>query len=172
MCRFRWQRTLSRVGIAIQNGLVKKIVSGGQTGVDRAALDVALVYGIPCGGWCPAGRRAADGPIADRYPLTETPSEDYAQRTSWNVRDTDGTLIIAPSPLIGGTRLTRLLAEQMGKPLLVIDPSGPIDTAAFQRWIEVHAIRILNVAGPRENRPPRVYTRARAVLTKLLTLTG
>ena len=74
-----------------------KIISGGQTGVDRAALDVALELGLPCGGWCPRGRRAEDGPIDPRYPLTETPWDGYPQRTEWNVRDADGTLILTPA---------------------------------------------------------------------------
>src|SRR3954454_8651242 len=83
-----------------------KIVSGGQTGVDRAALDVALALGIPCGGWCPKGRKAEDGPIEDRYPLSETPSSDYRQRTLWNIRDSDATLILTWGEPTGGTLLT------------------------------------------------------------------
>lgn len=75
-----------------------KIVSGGQTGVDRAALDVALELGLPCGGWCPKGRKAEDGVIHSRYPLKETPSEEYNERTTWNVRDSDGTLIVSDAP--------------------------------------------------------------------------
>src|SRR5438876_1977372 len=90
--------------------IVSKIISGGQTGVDRAALDVALELGIPCGGWCPQGRRAEDGVIPARYPLRETPWWGYPQRTEWNVRDSDGTLILAEGEPDRGTVLTRELA--------------------------------------------------------------
>src|SRR5947209_13063019 len=96
--------------------MVAKIVSGGQTGVDRAALDVALELGLPCGGWCPRGRRAEDGPLPARYPLTETSWEGYPQRTRWNVRDSDGTLILTRGQPDRGTALTIKLAQRLGKP--------------------------------------------------------
>ena len=83
------------------------IISGGQTGVDRGALDAALRLGIPCGGWCPAGRRAEDGRIDSRYPLRESNSADYSARTYQNVFAAEGTLIISPQPLVKGTLLTR-----------------------------------------------------------------
>src|SRR5213080_1459301 len=105
--------------------VISKIVSGGQTGVDRAALDVALELGIPCGGWCPIGRRAEDGVIPDRYPLRQAPSANYADRTALNVRDSDGTLILARGPLRGGTALTKTFAERYGRPYLVVDPRAP-----------------------------------------------
>lgn len=154
--------------MARQNRLIYKIVSGGQTGVDRAALDAALSLAIPCGGWCPAGRRAEDGRIDDRYPLTETPSDQYAERTQRNVRDSDGTLIIANGPLTGGTRRTRLLAEQDHKPCWIINISDGIDSGAFRQWLETNNIRILNVAGPRESTQAGIYERARQVLVELL----
>mgnify|MGYP003793290687 CR=1 FL=1 len=91
--------------------MIKKIVSGGQTGVDRAALDVAMQLGIPVGGWCPRGRRAEDGRIPDSYPLREASSVNYAKRTELNVRDSDGTLILSGGPLTGGTALTESLAR-------------------------------------------------------------
>ncbi|PSQ85488.1 MAG: molybdenum cofactor carrier, partial [Bacteroidetes bacterium QH_2_63_10] len=91
---------------------MRKIISGGQTGVDRAALDAALAFNVPVGGWCPKGRRAEDGQIPDRYPLEETPSEAYEQRTAWNVRDSDGTLIITDGSLEGGTALTMTEARR------------------------------------------------------------
>jgi predicted Rossmann fold nucleotide-binding protein DprA/Smf involved in DNA uptake len=97
--------------------LVRKIVSGGQTGVDRAALDIALALGIPCGGWCPRGRGAEDGVIPARYPLQETCSHDYAERTRRNVIDSDGTLILAIGALHGGTLLTAQLAEKAASPV-------------------------------------------------------
>ena len=94
--------------------IVERIVSGGQSGVDRAALDVARELGYPTGGWCPKGRRAEDGPIDDGYPLIETPSDRYVQRTRWNVRDSDGTLILLRGAAEGGTRITIEFAHKKG----------------------------------------------------------
>src|SRR6266498_3663785 len=92
-----------------------RIVSGGQTGADRAALDWALAHGVPHGGWCPRGRKAEDGTIARLYLLTETPADSYAPRTEWNVRDSDGTAILSLSQtLTGGSRKTAELARQYG----------------------------------------------------------
>ena len=100
-------------------GKLRKIVSGGQTGVDRAALDWALASGVPCGGGCPLGRWAEDGPIDVRYPLRETPDVKPALRTEWNVRDSDGTLIVTLAGRItGGTLLTDNLAKCLSRPLL------------------------------------------------------
>src|SRR6266571_9073801 len=93
----------SRASNSFAAMVVSKIVSGGQTGVDRAALDVALELGIPCGGWCPRGRRAEDGIIPERYPLIETPTTAYPQRTERNVRDSDGTLVLTVGRADGGT---------------------------------------------------------------------
>ncbi|ROR35013.1 YpsA SLOG family protein [Inmirania thermothiophila] len=148
--------------------LLRRIVSGGQSGVDRAALDVALALGLPAGGWCPAGRRAEDGPIPARYPLRETPSADYAQRTAWNVRDSDATLILHRGPLAGGTRLTRELAERHGRPCLCIDLAAVPDPAAVRRWLTAHGVGSLNVAGPRETQSPGIGAEAAAFLRRLL----
>jgi hypothetical protein len=145
-----------------------KIVSGGQTGVDRAALDVAGELGLPTGGWCPRGRRAEDGPIDPRYQLQETPSADYAQRTAWNVRDSDGTLILVRGEPMGGTALTIELADKDGKPRLVVDLSGSVDVAAICSWIREHDIRTLNVAGPRESQSPGIHAEAARLLRQLL----
>lgn len=131
--------------------LPHRVVSGGQTGVDRAALDAAIAAGIPHGGWCPRGRRAEDGVIPERYTLVEHASPEYAARTEANVVDSDGTLILAQGALIGGTALTRTLAERHAKPLLVVDLDAAPDAAAVRAWIEAHAVRVLNVAGPRES---------------------
>jgi hypothetical protein len=141
--------------------------SGGQTGVDRAALDAALELGLPCGGWCPAGRCAEDGPIPDRYPLTPTPSADPAQRTEWNVRDSDGTLVLAREELSGGTALTVELARQYDKPCLVLRPDESPTVQAVLDWAESHRVRDLNVAGPRESEAPGVYEQAREFLRRL-----
>lgn len=149
--------------------MVEKIVSGGQTGVDRAALDVALELGLPCGGWCPKGRKAEDGPIARRYPLQETPSDDYAQRTAWNVRDSDGTLILTRGQPTEGTALTIELAERQGKPHLVMDLHEQPDRASVRAWITTHRIRVLNIAGPREEKCPGIYAQASQFLRQLLS---
>ena len=146
-----------------------RIVSGGQTGVDRAALDVALRLGLPCGGWCPRGRLAEDGPLPRRYPLLETPSADYAQRTEWNVRDADGTLVLTSGAPRGGTALTARRARALAKPLLVLDLAGEPDPRLAAAWAVAHAIHVLNVAGPREGQRPGIYARAFRFLEAVLT---
>jgi len=144
------------------------IVSGGQSGVDRAALDAALALGLDVGGWCPAHRWAEDGPIPDRYPLRETPSADPAQRTRWNVRDSHATLVVAPAPPTGGTALTVEAARALGRPHLVVaaefDRLG--ETASWVARALPEAGR-LNVAGARESEAPGVYGAARAWLGAL-----
>ena len=144
-----------------------RIVSGGQTGVDRAALDAALLLGFEIGGWCPRGRRAEDGPISETYPLAETASADYGQRTEANVRDSDATLILGRGRLSGGTALTRDIARTRKKPLLVLDlrTATPDDAAA---WIKRQAISVLNVAGPRESAAPGIYGEAFSYLRQVL----
>ena len=111
-----------------------KIVSGGQTGVDRAALDVALQHGLTIGGWCPKNRKALDGPIPDKYPLQATKSSEYRIRTEWNIRDSDGTLILNTGKLTGGTRLTNKLAVEKNKPVFVVqlDETHKIPSAYFK----------------------------------------
>ena len=145
------------------------MVSGGQTGVDRAALDAALESGLEVGGWCPRGRRAEDGPIADRYPLRETPSRFYGQRTEWNVRDSDATLILFRSKLSGGTRLTAELAVRLVKPLLVVDLASDEDPRGVREWLREHRIGVLNVAGPREEGAPGIYVEALELLVRLFS---
>ena len=149
--------------------LVRKIVSGGQTGVDRAALDIALALGIPCGGWCPRGRGAEDGAIPARYPLQETGSHDYAERTSRNVIDSDGTLILAIGALHGGTLLTAQLAEKSGKPCLVVDLASPPEPGKVDSWIRENQISVLNVAGPRESQHPGIHALAGGFLIEILS---
>ena len=144
-----------------------RIVSGGQTGVDRAALDVALLLGFEIGGWCPRGRRAEDGPISENYPLTETAGADYSRRTVANVRDSDATLVLSRGQLSGGTALTRDTARTRRKPFLVLDlrTATPDDAAA---WIKGQAISVLNVAGPRESAAPGIYEEASSYLRRVL----
>ncbi len=150
----------------------EKIVSGGQTGVDRAALETALALGIPCGGWCPKGRMAEDGSIPEHYPVTETETADYAERTRLNVRDSDATLILASGPLAGGTGLTAETAAAEGKPRLDADPltSAP-DAEAVAHWLAENEVRVLNVAGPRESTQPGIHRAASEFLTTVFTLT-
>jgi predicted Rossmann-fold nucleotide-binding protein len=147
--------------------IIEKIISGGQTGVDRAALDVALELGLPCGGWCPKGRRAEDGPIPERYPLQENESTSYPERTAMNVRDADGTLIITRGQPDRGTGLTLTLAKRYKKPHVVIDLDKAPKTAEVRKWLRVHRIKILNVAGPRESSAKGIYQLAADLLRKV-----
>ena len=132
------------------------IVSGGQTGVDRAALDVAISLKIPHGGWCPRGRKAEDGRIPDRYKLRETDGSAYRIRTEKNVLDSDGTLVLYRSRLQGGTDLTVRFAKQHGKPIMIVKLDGDPDTAQVGRWIRENQVARLNVAGPRESSHPGI----------------
>ncbi|MBW1722326.1 MAG: putative molybdenum carrier protein [Deltaproteobacteria bacterium] len=146
---------------------VLKIVSGGQTGVDRAALDVAIKLGIPHGGWVPAGRRAEDGRVPAFYQLKETPLSGYPERTRRNVVDSDGTLIISRGGLKGGSALTRELARRNKRPWLHVDLQRfAVQEAAerIQEWIQQQRVRILNVAGPRASQDPEIYNLASMVL--------
>jgi Circularly permutated YpsA SLOG family len=140
--------------------MVERIISGGQTGADRAALDWAIGHGIPHGGWCPLGRRAEDGAIDARYQLHETPSADYSQRTEWNVRDSDGTVIFSMAKQIsGGTLLTAVMAEKYAKPNIHL--VGSVDGIACGRrlvaFLDRYNVKVLNVAGPRASTEPEVY---------------
>lgn len=150
----------------------EKIVSGGQTGVDRAALDTALEMGIPGGGWAPRGRRAEDGVIPGRYPLTETETTDTNERTKLNVRDSDATLIIARGPLTGGTGRTCDLAQALGRPCLVVDLAGAPDPGAAADWLARERPRVLNVAGPRESTAPGIHRQASEFLKAVLEHRG
>jgi hypothetical protein len=141
--------------------MIWEIISGGQTGSDRAALDVAIRHGMPHGGWCPKGRKAEDGPLGGQYQLIETPSASYLQRTEWNVRDSDGTVVFTLAPKAnGGSLRTVEFASQHGMPCLHLARSSPgHDGPALllQRFIEQHSIRILNAAGSRESKEPGIY---------------
>jgi len=147
------------------------IVTGGQTGVDRASLDTALSLFLPVRGWCPKGQLAEDGRIPGIYPMQETTSAEVAVRTEWNVRDSDGTLILAFGELSGGTLLTRQLAQKYQRPFMTIDALtfNKTDVTLFNRWMNANQIRILNIAGPRESANPGViYDRAKEILHQLL----
>jgi hypothetical protein len=152
--------------------VLRRIVSGGQTGVDRAALDAALALSIPCGGWLPRGRRAEDGRLSDHYPLREAKSRIYGERTRLNVRDSDGTLILTRgSHPTGGTALTLAFAQKIGRPVLLVDLTANPDPALVREWIEGHHIAVLNVAGPRESSAPGIYDQARTFLAEWLAST-
>jgi len=147
---------------------LRRIVSGGQTGVDRAALDTALELGVPCTGWVPSGRLAEDGPLPARYPLRETPTRRYEERTMWNVRDSDGTLILSRGPLSGGTALTLVHAKKMSRPYLVVDLLALAPRTQAVDWVFSHRIGTLNIAGPRESMSPGIYAAALAWLRPFL----
>ncbi|MCD4725140.1 MAG: putative molybdenum carrier protein [Bacteroidales bacterium] len=134
-----------------------KLISGGQSGTDRATLDFALKNNFPCGGWCPLGRKAEDGIIPGHYPLKETKTSDYDERTLLNVKDSDGTLMILLGEMDEGTRLTLKFAQEHGKPVFMVNDSDPADAIGFRNWITDNNIRILNVAGPRESSAKGIY---------------
>lgn len=147
---------------------VRRIVSGGQTGVDRGALDAAIELGLEHGGWCPRGRRAEDGPIPDRYRLQENDSTHYAARTERNVLESDATLILTAGKLSGGTRLTRDLARRHAKPCLVVRIDQELLFSLVYDWLAEHQVEVLNVAGPRESQTPGIQAQAREFLLRLL----
>jgi hypothetical protein len=143
-----------------------KIISGGQTGADRAALEFAIKNGIPHGGWCPKGRRSEDGQIDAKYQLQESPSSNYLQRTEWNVRDSDGTVIFSISEhLSGGSLKTVEFANKHRKPHLHLSTASKDNAAQeLQKWMHQNNVRVLNVAGPRASKEPKV---AEFVITTL-----
>lgn len=155
--------------------MVERIISGGQTGADRAGLDAAIALGIPHGGKCPAGRRAEDGVIPAPYKLEETKSGDSAVRTRLNVRQSDGTVIFTRGAPIGGSELTAIAAREIGKPCLLVDLDdiahrGPVESARFLGWLEQHQIRTLNVAGSPESLSPGIHDVVMAFLLEALAL--
>ncbi len=149
-----------------------RIISGGQTGVDRAALDAAMEAGLAHGGWCPRGRRAEDGVLDLRYQLRETDTPDYARRTELNVVDSDGTLILNTGVLEGGSARTLKLAKIHDKPSHVANPEEADNLEPIRDWLARHGIETLNVAGPRESRRPGIYRQSRLLLDRLLSGPG
>ncbi len=148
---------------------VVKIVSGGQTGVDRGALDAAIALGIPHGGWCPKGRWAEDGPIHPRYQLVELPFSDYARRTEQNVIDSHGTLVLYRERLQGGTALTCRLARAHQRPLLKVRIDRPIRFQQITRWLDENRIQIVNIAGPRGSSHPSLEAQAFEIVKRIFT---
>ena len=153
--------------------MIKKIISGGQTGADRAALDVALNFNISHGGWIPRGRKTENGPLPDKYQLQEMPTGGYPARTEKNVMEADGTLIISHGKLYGGSALTRKMAMKHGKPWYHADLNKlPTFQAAMiiDDWISENGIEILNVAGPRASDDPTIYGLVTVILELVLNL--
>ena len=152
-----------------------KIVSGAQTGVDRAALDAALRKNVPCGGWCPAGKKAEDGTIPELYPVRELEDGGYNERTLKNVQDSDGTVIIYFGQLSGGTEDTLRYCLHEKKPYLLLDGLEVKTGRAAERIMEFLRISpggILNFAGPRASNEPRAYEYTTQVVEKFLELHG
>ena len=168
------KRGTSEIGREALSGdvdnMLEKIISGGQTGADRADLDAAMKEGIPVGGCGPKGRLAEDGAVPDKYPLTELNSASYHARTEKNVKDSDGTLVLNMGRLTGGTKKTVEFAEMHGKPCLVVQLDLPCPPGAVSSWIREHGIKVLNIAGPRESKCPGLYDKALEYLRRLTVM--
>jgi hypothetical protein len=152
--------------------MLKKIISGGQTGADQAALDVAIKMGIPHGGWIPKGRKTEKGYLPDKYRLQEMPDGNYAKRTVKNVIDSGATLILSHGKLSGGSEFTRIVAEKYRRPCLHVDLSLQSDLRAartIKDWIIQCKIEVLNVAGPRESNDPHIYAATVNILQTALS---
>lgn len=147
---------------------LRKVVSGAQPGVDRAALDAALDLGLAAGGWVPKGRKADDGPVSPRYAVHETPSRDDSQGAEWNVRDTDATLVLATGRLLGAAETAVERAHKFEKPLLVVDLLQPRNLGSILYWLEYQKVSVLNVCGPRESEVPGIRGIAMEFLKDLL----
>ena len=146
---------------------IERLVSGGQTGVDRGALDAAIALGIEHGGWCPRGRLSESGRIPRRYQLRESESSEYWVRTERNVVDSDGTLILHRGRVTGGTQFTYRMTRKHGKPSLSIDLTRAPAPEEIHRWLAEHGIRVMNVAGPRESSCPGIAQQTRQLIESL-----
>ena len=147
------------------------LVAGGQTGADRAALDWAIEHGVNHGGWCPKGRKTEDGVLPERYRLQETPAAAYLQRTEWNVRDSDATLVFTlDDRLDGGSKRTAGFADSLGKPWLHVRPG--VHPKYVARFLARHAVQVLNVAGKRESSAPGIGELVRQVLSQAIGRSG
>ena len=140
--------------------MIQKIISGGQTGADRAALDFAIEHNLPYGGWVPKGRKTEDGILPETYNLQEMPTGQYSKRTEKNILDSDGTLIVSHGLLTGGSALTRELTKQHRKPWIHIDlKTTPYPEAArmIREWVRRNEVKAMNVAGARGSKDPLIY---------------
>lgn len=154
---------------------LRKIISGGQTGVDRAALDACLKAGFPCGGWCPAGRRAEDGIIPTLYPLREMDSVYYDDRTRQNILDSNATLIIYQDDLTGGTLLTYRLANALNQPVFLFKVSPFFIDESLEEllhFLKTNSVEILNIAGPRASQWAKAYESALLITSGLIKKIG
>ena len=153
--------------------MIKRIISGGQTGADQAALDAAIEHGFPHGGWIPKERRTEDGPLPEKYQMKEIDTSSYPKRTELNVKDSDGTLIFSHGRLTGGSALTKkLLVKKYHRPCLRINLNvvkGSDAVAKIRAWIEEHDIEILNVAGSRASKDPEMYDKVRWIIESLIS---
>lgn len=147
-----------------------RVMAGGQTGVDRAALDAARNLGLAAEGWCPQGRWAEDGVVPERYALRETPGRDPAERTDWNVRDSDATLILHRGRLAGGSAFAAACARRHGRPLLIRDLTAPVDALGIVRWLQANRVRTLHCAGPRESEAPGIQAQTEPLLHALFAV--
>lgn len=157
----------------IEGSMIQKIISGGQTGADQAALDIAIKLGIPHGGWVPKGRLTEDGPLAEKYDMKEMPTDSHPERTEQNVIDSQGTVIFSHGDLTEGSAFTEEMAKKHGRPYLHIDleRTTAFDAAVkINDLIRVHKVEILNVAGPRASKDPRIYKAVKDILEVVLNL--
>lgn len=153
--------------------MVNKIISGGQTGVDQAALDAAIASGVRHGGWLPAGRITEAGALPSRYDLAEMPTTSYRERTRKNVMEADATLIISRGQLTGGSALTAAIASELRKPCLHIDLTvhgHPDAVALLKSWLQDYATDVLNVAGPRASSDEAIYRDAYDIVAEVLKM--
>lgn len=158
---------------------LKQIISGGQTGTDQAALQAAIDSGLSHGGWCPPGRICENGKIPDQFNLKETPTErDHSasdiprsQRTIWNVRDSDASLIfMGPEHKDKGTELAIQTSVDLGKPYLIIDPADAEALIVIKKWLNEMEIEILSIGGPSENSNPGIYNMVYDILIQIFTI--
>lgn len=149
---------------------IRRVVSGGQTGVDRGALNAAIALNIEHGGWCPRGRLAEDGPIADSYKLQETDEVEYSIRTERNVIDSCGTLLLFKGRLQRGSLLTYRYTQKHQRPVLRVRLDLPVSISKIQAWLIEHQIEVLNVAGPRASSSPGIEIESQQLIERLFTL--
>lgn len=151
--------------------MLVKVVSGGQTGADRGGLNAALSLGLPIGGYCPRGRKAEDGRVPDKFPLLETVSSGYAERTRLNVIESDGTVVFTHGPITPGSQLTLDVAAEVRRPVLHVNLQKGADAERrVQLWLTEHGIKTLNVAGTRESKAPGIERRVGEVLANAISL--